>query len=113
MSDVGALVRADAATGEIVWEVQLPEYFPNRGFFGRGKPYRAVPYYGPMLAGGRLWVAGADGLLRAFSPVDGTPLGAGAAAGRRGGGAGDRRGRALRRRPRTGGFSLSNSRAAG
>ena len=58
MSDVGSLVRADAATGEIVWAVQLPEYFPNRGFFGRGKPYRAVAYYGPMLAGGRLWVAG-------------------------------------------------------
>jgi outer membrane protein assembly factor BamB len=74
MSDIGSLVRADAATGAIVWEVQLPEYFPNRGLFGRGKPYRAVPYYGPVLAGGRLWVAGADGLLRAFSPVDGSPL---------------------------------------
>ena len=74
MSDVGSLVRADAATGTVVWEVALPEYFPNPGIFGRGKPYRAVAYYGPMLAGGRLWVAGADGLLRAFSPVDGTPL---------------------------------------
>jgi outer membrane protein assembly factor BamB len=74
MSDVGSLVRADAATGAIVWEVQLPEYFPNPGLFGRGKPYRAVPYYGPVLAGGRLWVAGADGLLRAFSPVDGSAL---------------------------------------
>ena len=49
-------------------------YFPNRGFFGRGKPFKAVAYYGPMLAGGRLWVAGADGLLRAFSPVDGAAL---------------------------------------
>jgi outer membrane protein assembly factor BamB len=74
MSDVGSLVRADAATGAIIWEVVLPEYFPNPGFFGRGKPFRAVAYYGPMLAGGRLWVAGADGLLRAFSPVDGTTL---------------------------------------
>jgi len=74
VSDIGSLVRADAATGEIVWAVQLPEYFPNRGIFGRGKPYKAVAYYGPMLAGGRLWVAGADGLLRAFSPVDGSPL---------------------------------------
>jgi len=74
VSDVGSLVRADAATGEIVWEVQLPEYFPNPGIFGRGKPYKAVAYYGPMLAGGRLWVAGADGLLRAFSPVDGSAL---------------------------------------
>ena len=74
LSDVGSLVRADADTGALVWEVRLPEYFPHRGFFGRGKPYLAIPYYGPILAGGRLWVAGADGLLRAFSPVDGAAL---------------------------------------
>jgi outer membrane protein assembly factor BamB len=74
LSDVGTLVRADAETGAIVWSVQLPELFPNPGFFGRGTPFRAIPYYGPILAGGRLWVAGADGTLRAFSPVDGTPL---------------------------------------
>ena len=85
LSDVGALVRADAATGALIWEVQLPEYFPNRGLFGPRPPYRAIPYYGPILAGGRLWVAGADGLLRAFSPVDGSllaevPLPGGAAA---------------------------------
>ena len=74
MSDIGSLVRVDAGSGTIVWELPLPEYFPHRGLFGRGKPYRAVSYYGPMLAGGRLWVAGADGLLRAFSPVDGSAL---------------------------------------
>ena len=34
-----------------------------------------MAYYGPILAGGRLWVAGADGLLRAFSPADGAALG--------------------------------------
>ena len=33
-----------------------------------------MPYYGPVLAGGRLWVASADGWLRAFSPVDGSLL---------------------------------------
>jgi len=74
LSDAGALVRADAATGELLWQVQLPELYPNPGWFGRGKPYMAVAYYGPVLAGGRLWVAGADGLLRAFSPSDGSPL---------------------------------------
>ena len=93
LSDLGALVRVDAATGEIVWAVQLPEYFPNRRLFGRGKPYRAIPYYGPMLAGGRLWVAsGRRAAARRSSPVDGALLGAGAAAGRRGGGAGGRAG---------------------
>jgi outer membrane protein assembly factor BamB len=85
LSDVGTLVRADAATGGLIWEVQLPEYFPNRGLFGPRPPYRAIPYYGPILAGGRLWVAGADGLLRAFSPANGAllaevPLPGGAAA---------------------------------
>ena len=88
VSDIGALVRADAATGELLWQVQLPELFPNRGFFGRGKPYEAIRYYGPILAGGRLWVAGADGLLRAFAPGGRHGAGAGAAARRRRGGAG-------------------------
>jgi outer membrane protein assembly factor BamB len=74
LSDIGMLVRADAATGEIVWSVQLPELFPNPGFFGRGQPFRAVSHYGPVLAGGRLWVASADGLLRAFRPSDGALL---------------------------------------
>jgi outer membrane protein assembly factor BamB len=85
LSDRGALVRADAATGELLWRVQLPELYPNPGWFGRGRPFRAVAYHGPVLAGGRLWVAGADGLLRAFSPADGSvlaqlPLPGGAAA---------------------------------
>ena len=33
-----------------------------------------MPYYGPILAGGRIWVASGDGFLRAFSPVDGARL---------------------------------------
>jgi len=86
LSDQGALVRADAATGALLWRAKLPELFPNPGWFGRGKPFKAIGYHGPVLAGGRLWVAGADGLLRAFNPVDGAllaelPLPGGAAAG--------------------------------
>ncbi|HET9069808.1 MAG TPA: PQQ-binding-like beta-propeller repeat protein, partial [Amaricoccus sp.] len=72
-------------TGELLWLVQLPELFPHRGIFGRGKPFKAVAYHGPILAGGRLWVAGADGLLRGFNPANGAavaeiPLPGGAAA---------------------------------
>jgi outer membrane protein assembly factor BamB len=74
VSDLGALVRVDAATGAILWSVEQPEMFPNPGLFGRGKPFRAIPYYGPILAGGRLWVASGDGWLRGFSPVDGSLL---------------------------------------
>ena len=60
LSDVGALVRADAATGELLWQVQLPEFFPNRGFCSAAASRTGRSrYYGPILAGGRLWVAGA------------------------------------------------------
>lgn len=72
LSDEGSLVRADAETGDYIWQVTLPQYFPYGGLFGRGKPSKAVPYYGPILAGGRIWVASGDGLLRGFSPVDGS-----------------------------------------
>ena len=101
VSDEGALVRVDAGTGEIVWSRQLPEFFPARGFLWRKpKPWRAVPYYGPILAGGRLWVASADGWLRAFSPVDGSLLAQHRAPRRRRRGAGGGGGRALRHHPR-------------
>ena len=61
LSDHGALVRVDAATGELIWLTQLPEYFNERR-------REAIAHHGPLLAGGRLWVASSDGLLRAFSP---------------------------------------------
>jgi outer membrane protein assembly factor BamB len=78
LSDQGALVRADAANGAVIWTTQLPEWANERR-------REAVVHHGPILAGGRLWVASSDGLLRAFSPVDGTlvasvPLPGGAAA---------------------------------
>ena len=78
LSDQGALVRADAETGATFWTTRLPEYFDTRR-------REAIAHYGPLLAGGRLWVASSDGLLRAFSPSDGAlvgtiPLPGGAAA---------------------------------
>ena len=75
LSDRGALVRADAGTGAILWSVQLPAYTERRRLFRSPEQGDAQTYYGPVLAGGRLWVAGGDGLLRAFSPNDGRPLG--------------------------------------
>ncbi|MBP7000601.1 PQQ-like beta-propeller repeat protein [Amaricoccus sp.] len=67
LSDEGALVRIDAATGATIWTTQLPLYYNE-------KRKEAIVHYGPVLAGGRLWAAGSDGLLRAFSPNDGTLL---------------------------------------
>lgn len=68
LSDEGALVRFDAATGAAMWIDQLPQWFNKRRA-------QAIVHYGPVLAGGRLWVASSDELLRAFSPTDGAALG--------------------------------------
>ena len=67
LSDRGALVRVDAASGALVWSTQLQEYVNE-------KRREAIAHHGPILAGGRLWVASADGLLRSFSPSTGEPL---------------------------------------
>ena len=72
VSDASRLVRLDAATGSVIWAEELPG-------FVRQRPRRRKAVYthhGPVLAGGRLWVASSDGLLRAFDPVDGDLVGA-------------------------------------
>lgn len=80
VSDRAELVRLDQQTGARVWGTELP-------FFVREtakKRKAVVGNYGPLLAGGQLWVASSDGALRAFSPETGTqtaqiPLSGGAA----------------------------------
>ncbi|MEL6209504.1 MAG: PQQ-binding-like beta-propeller repeat protein, partial [Pseudomonadota bacterium] len=69
VTDAAKLVRIDAETGDPIWSQALPEAqeINNRNV--------VVPHYGPILAGGRLLVAGGDGMLRSFAPVDGRPLG--------------------------------------
>ena len=74
MSDTGELVRASAATGELIWSTQLPEYNYRNRLFRSPIQTTAITHWGPVLAGGRLWVASGDGALRAFSPVDGALL---------------------------------------
>lgn len=71
VNDKAELVRLDAATGELVWKVELP-YFTEEKVKRRKAIYA---HYGPILAGGRLVVASSDGLLRLFSPTDGTLVG--------------------------------------
>ncbi len=67
VSDQAELVRLDAATGERIWGVELP-YFENERVRRRKGVYA---HYGPVLAGGRLWVASSDGRLRGFAPESG------------------------------------------
>jgi outer membrane protein assembly factor BamB len=71
VSDRNELLRLDANTGERIWGVELPFFEPVR----RARRLKDVyVHYGPVLAGGRLYVASDDGLLRSFSPVDGSLL---------------------------------------
>lgn len=67
ISDQAELVRLDAETGERIWGVELP-YFEARRL-RRLKDVAA--HFGPVLAGGRVWVASDDGRLRGFDPVSG------------------------------------------
>lgn len=67
VSDQAELMRLDAETGEKIWVQELPEYERPR------KRRDAIAHFGPILAGGRLYVAGGDGVLRNFDPATGVP----------------------------------------
>jgi outer membrane protein assembly factor BamB len=68
VTDENRLMRLNAADGATVWSVDLPLYQPTR----RERNRLAIfAQHGPVLAGGRLWVASSDGALRGFDPVSG------------------------------------------
>ncbi|MFS4580117.1 PQQ-binding-like beta-propeller repeat protein [Phaeobacter sp. C3_T13_0] len=68
ISDQGQLVRLDAESGEAVWAADLPGYLKDKP----RKRGAVVAHHGPVVAGGQVVVASNDGLLRFFSPQDGT-----------------------------------------
>ena len=69
VSDQFELKRLDATTGAEIWAVNLP------GYLKQGKRQRtAHVYYGPVLAGNRLIVAGSDGDIRSFNASTGAAL---------------------------------------
>lgn len=71
VNDENRLVRLDAATGEVIWAVDMP-------YFTKDKPKKQkaiVPHFGPVLAGGRLVVVSGDGQMRLFNPADGALVG--------------------------------------
>lgn len=68
VNDEARLVRLDAGTGQAIWSVEMPYFQADKV-----KKRKAIhAHYGPVLAGGRLWVASSDGVLRGFSPTDGS-----------------------------------------
>lgn len=81
VNDQAQLVRLDAATGGVIWRIDLPYYSDAK----TKKQDRIHAHYGPILAGGRLFVASSDGVLRVFDPASGglvgqAPIPGGAAA---------------------------------
>ncbi|OOY25381.1 quinoprotein [Thioclava sediminum] len=71
VSDQGKIVRLDSKTGDQIWSKDLP-------YYTKDKPKRQrdiVASYGPVLAGNKLFVASSDGVLRVFSPIDGSLIG--------------------------------------
>ena len=69
VSDEWEVMRLDMETGEEFWSVQLPQWRKPE------KRQDAYPQFGPLMGGGRLIVAGADGQLRQFDPNSGAELG--------------------------------------
>ncbi|WP_372840881.1 PQQ-binding-like beta-propeller repeat protein [Phaeovulum sp.] len=71
VSDEAQLVRLDAATGRPVWAVDMPYFLAEKP-----KKFQEIHvHYGPVLAGGRLFVASSDELLRVFDPASGAMIG--------------------------------------
>ncbi|RPE71653.1 outer membrane protein assembly factor BamB [Pacificibacter maritimus] len=67
ISDRGQLVRLSAQDGSVIWRQQLP-YFTTDKIRKRKDVFA---HYGPVAAGGKLWVASSDKILRGFSPTNG------------------------------------------
>lgn len=74
INDQNQLVRLDAATGGRVFAVDLPYYTDAKV----KKQDRIFAHFGPVMAGGRLFVASSDGVLRIFDPRNGAMIGQGA-----------------------------------
>lgn len=68
ISDRNQLLRLDAASGAVIWAVDLPGYPKDKP----GKRGEVVAHYGPIVAGGQVIVASNDGQIRQFDPRDGS-----------------------------------------
>lgn len=66
VNDRGQLVAVSRANGKIKWINQLPRYRKEKSKVG------PITYFGPVLAGDRLIIAGSNGALININPVDGS-----------------------------------------
>lgn len=70
ISDLNELLRIDASDGSRIWAVPLPRFVNQRP----RRRAEIVAHHGPILAGGRIYVASNDGALRGFDPTSGAML---------------------------------------
>jgi len=66
INDRAQLVCINRASGKIRWINQMPRYHKAKAKSG------AISYYGPVLAGERLIIAGSNGALININPMDGS-----------------------------------------
>uniref|UniRef100_UPI0035B23789 outer membrane protein assembly factor BamB family protein n=1 Tax=Paracoccus sp. TaxID=267 RepID=UPI0035B23789 len=71
VNDQAELIRLDAATGGAIWRVGLPYYTTQK----IKRQDRIHAHFGPVLAGGRLFVVSSDGVMRVFDPNSGGLVG--------------------------------------
>ena len=71
VNDQAELIRLDAATGGVIWRVPMPYYTTER----IRRQDRIHAHFGPVLAGGRLFVVSSDGVMRVFDPNSGALTG--------------------------------------
>ena len=71
ITDSFAIKRLNASDGVEVWSVELPDFKAKKAKRQRD----AYAYFGPVLAGGQLWVGTSDGALNSYNPEDGTLTG--------------------------------------
>lgn len=72
ISDENQLVRLNASTGARIWAVPLPLFVNQR----ERRRNEIFAHFGPILAGGRLYVASSDDTIRIFDPSTGAQTGA-------------------------------------
>lgn len=71
VNDINELLRLDAATGKVIWRQPVGLFVEGQG----GERNTRIAHFGPLVAGGRLVLAGSDGVIRQFDPANGAALG--------------------------------------
>lgn len=67
VNEQNQLLRVEAATGDVIWAKRLSDFIKARP----KRQVRRYGHYGPVIAGGSLWLASSDGTLTSYDPTSG------------------------------------------